>query len=575
MRKVKVLFFAADPLAVLPHGRTAALQLGDDVREVRERVEAVTHPSAIEFDWRLAARTEDLVKALRQTRPQVVHFSGHGEIDGLVLTAPGGRGAKLVDGDAIRRIFEVFSHRVRLVVLSACYSTAQAEAIADVVGCAIGTSGRIDDADAILFDAAFYSAIACGESVQTAFDQASAELELSGPRGTRPELLSRKGVNPARRFLVPRFRRTKQTAAGTALILSIAALIASWPKTPVDAPPPLRGIQLGDCASSTVAPSAMSASTAAEGAATSGVSSGAAADLAEAKALCAAGNYEAAFPLFKRAAQAGEPEAMGFEGIAYLTGEGTHREPELGVELLRDAAQKGDLRSMTTLATAYQNGYGVKQPSDRWAKHWLRKAAMEMGDAEAMRRLGVFYREERNDSSLIWLPKAIDAGSGDARVDLGLMYHHGRMVTIDTAHALDLYRTAAGTGSRRGMFAMGEAYKMGFGVPQSYDSATAYYLRAACTGSGDAMNALGVLYQTGLGVSKDPAEAIRWFRLADAAGSEVAAGNLRALKTPDQPRRWRGPVAGLLKWLGLSEPQPELSCASAVTPPVVPQASPP
>lgn len=573
MRKVKVLFFAADPLAVLPYGRTPALQLGDDVREVRERVEAATHEFVMEFDWRLAARTEDLVKALRQTRPQVVHFSGHGENEGLVLTAPGGRGARLVDAEAVRRIFEVFRHRVRLVILSACYSKEQAEAIADVVGCAIGTSGRIEDADAILFNAAFYSAIACGESVQAAFDQASAELELSGPRGTRPELLARKGVNPSSLFLVPRFRRSKATVAATALILSIAALMASWPPETIDSPPRLRGIQLGDCTSSTSAPSPISAPAPAEGAATSGASSGAAADLAEAKALCAAGNYEAAFPLFKRAAQAGEPEAMGFQGIAHLTGEGTHPEPELGVELLRDGAQKGDLRSMTTLATAYQNGYGVKQQSDRWAKYWLRKAATEMGDAEAMRRLGVFYREERNDSALIWLPKAIDAGSMDARVDLGIMYHHGRMVTIDTGQALDLYRTAAGAGSGRGMYVMGEAYKTGFGVRQSYDSAIAYYLKAACEGSADAMNALGVLYQNGLGVSKNPAEATRWFRLADAAGSEVAAGNLHALKTPDRPRRWRGPVARLLKWLGLSESQPQLSCAAPVTPPRAPQTS--
>src|SRR5215218_5164931 len=139
MRKVKILFFAADPLAVLPNGRTAELQLGQDVREVRQRVEAAEHTSVLDFDWRLAARTDDLVKALRQTRPAVVHFSGHGGNDGLVLTAAGGQGAQLVDAEALTRIFEVFPNRVRLVVLSACYSKAQAEAIREQVGCAIGT----------------------------------------------------------------------------------------------------------------------------------------------------------------------------------------------------------------------------------------------------------------------------------------------------------------------------------------------------------------------------------------------------------------------------------------------------
>lgn len=571
MRKVKVLFFAADPRLGRPDG--VPLELADEMREIEEQVKKARYSSRLEFEPHGAARADDLLDFLEHTNARVVHFSGHGGHRGLALVARDGHNVHPIDAAALKRVFHQYRGPVRLVVLSACSSKDEAQAIADIVGCAIGTYGEISDAAATTFNSWFYRAIANGYSVLRAFEQARTALHVHRiPEKEYPDLFLRERVNPARLFLVPRFRRHKQATAATVLTLLAAILIASWPTTPPPSPAQLRGVQLGDCGSSTAAPSAMLAPAAAEGAATSGASSGAAADLAEAKALCAAGNYEAAFPLFKRAAQAGDPEAMGFLGIAHLTGDGTHPEPELGVELLRDGAQKGDLRSMTTLATAYQNGYGVKQQS-RWAKYWLRKAATEMGDKEAMRRLGVFYRDERNDSVLIWLPKAIDSGSMDARVDLAIMYHHGRMVPIDTVQALDLYRTAAEAGSTRGMLAMGEAYKTGFGGLQSYDSATAYYLRAACEGSGDAMNALGVQYQNGLGVPKDPAEATRWFRLADAAGSEVAAGNLQALKTPDRPRRWRGPVARLLKWLGRSESQPQLSCATSVTPQPVPQTS--
>lgn len=571
MRKVKVLFFAADPRLGRPDG--VPLELADEMREIEEQVKKARYGNRLKFELHGAARADDLLDFLEHTDARVVHFSGHGGRRGLVLVARDGHSVHPVDAAALKRVFHEYHGPVRLVVLSTCSSKDEAQAIADIVGCAIGTISDISDAAATTFNSRFYRAIANGHSVLRAFEHARTALQVYRiPREEYPELFVGKRAKPAKLFLVPRFRRHKQVASASIVMLLAAMVIASWPTKPPPPPISLRGIQLGDCASSTAVPLPMSAPVPAEGAATSGASSRAAADLAEAKALCAAGNYEAAFPLFRSAAQAGNPEAMGFLGIAHLTGEGTHPEPELGVELLRDGAQKGDLRSITTLATAYQNGYGVKQQS-RWAKYWLRKAATEMGDEEAMRRLGVFYRDERNDSALIWLPKAIDSGSMDARVDLAIMYHHGRMVPIDTVQALDLYRTAAGAGSTRALFAMGEAYKTGFGVLPSYDSAIAYYLRAACEGSGDAMNALGVQYQNGLGVPKDPAEATRWFRLADAAGSEVAAGNLQALKTPDRPRRWRGPVARVLKWLGRAESQPQLSCATAVTPQPVPRTS--
>lgn len=565
MRKIKILFFAADPLAVLSDKRAAALQLGKDVQEILERVKNAPYAALLEFKWYLAARTRDFARSLRESRPTIVHFSGHGDSKGLVVNTEDGHGAQHVEGAALKRLFEVFPNSVRLVVLSACYSTPQAEAIAEAVGCAIGTPGQITDDDAIEFNAAFYCAIASGESVQRAFDQAKAEIGLRPPLGTRPELIVRNGLDPSRVFLVPRFGRVKRATAGVSAVLLAAVLAVSCPPPP---PPPSsaappRGVQLGDCGAP-LTRSAMVEHGPAGGAVTSG-SSEPAANLAAAKALCAAGNYEDAFPLFEQAAQAGNLEAEGLVGIAHMSGEGTHLHPELGVKLLREAASKGDVRSMLALAAAYENGYGVKSRSLRWAKHWLLKAVSEAGDAEAMRRLGVIYRDERSDSALQLLSKAVDAGSVDARVDLGEMYEKGIQVTMDTAQAILLYRSAAQNLSARGMFTLGRAYERGFGVPQSHVHAHRLYRQAACSGSADAMNAIGAQYQQGLGVPADREEAIRWFRLAEATGSDVGAGNLNALKAPEHPRRWKGPVGKVLGWLGLSESQPRLECKTPVS----------
>ena len=229
MRKVKILFFAADPLSSPPNGYEPRLRLDDDVREIRVRVRAAEHREALEFDYRLAARPADLLQALNETQPQVVHFSGHGGSEGLVLVDPQGRGANYVDAAALSQLFQAFRGGIRVVVLNACFSLPQAEAIMKVVGCAIGTSRPISDAAAITFGSSFYSALAFGRSVKAAFEQACAELALSHPAERDcPRLLSRRDVDPGKIRLVPSARRTStvRKLGFGATALAAAALAA-------------------------------------------------------------------------------------------------------------------------------------------------------------------------------------------------------------------------------------------------------------------------------------------------------------------------------------------------------------
>ncbi|HEX8673370.1 MAG TPA: CHAT domain-containing protein, partial [Longimicrobium sp.] len=522
MKKIKVLFFAADPMSALRDG-PPRLQLGEDFRGITERVEEHGRRSPFEFDCQFDARPEDLVNRLRLTSPQIVHFSGHGNLEGLKFTASHGGGAQLVRGAALKEFLKVFPHEIRLVVLSACYSRDQAESIAEVVGCAIGTPGGIADADAIRFDAAFYGFIAGGDSVATAFRKAKAELEVGGPQGATPELLPRKDINPAKLFLVRKSRRWKQGTAAAG-ILAVAALVVASVRPPVTETPLPAGFRAMGC----VAPSTSAAMTnSSMEAATSAVSSGTVAELEEAKARCAAGDADSAFHLFEKAARAGNLEAQGLEAIAYMTGRGAHHDPELGVEKLRKAAHKGDLRSMTVLATAYETGYGMTRASRYHARYWLNKAARR-GDAEAMRRLGVVYRQAKSDSALYWLNRAVAAGSADARVDLGYMYDGGLLVARDKEKAFQQYAAAARAGSPRGMYAVGSVFQAGVGVKKDAVQAHRWFYRAACAGSPDAMAAIGEQYLLGNGVPADSGMAKRWFRLASAAGSTLAVRKLHA-----------------------------------------------
>lgn len=533
LSKVEILCFAADPL-------DGSLQLEEDVRRIRQKVGTARHRRALRFDWHLAVRAEDMLDAMMEKRPQIVHFSGHGDGQGLLFLGPDGQPNR-AHTSALRTLFEMLGGGVQLVLLSACTSRPQAEAIRDVVGCAIGTVGDIPDDVAITFNAEFYRSIASGYSVQAAYDQACLLLSMKHyDYRACTVLLVRDDVDASRLVLVSRRDSLRRVGLAAAAIAVLASMI---PVSDAPPPPARAEMRLGDCTSVTPTFSAAVPAPAAAASDDGATATGPAADLARAKSLCAAGDYAAAVPLFKRAAQAGLPEAMGFLGIAYQSGEGIARDSAEAIERLRDGATAGDPRAMIALSIAYQNGFeqgfGVKRQL-RWAHHWLDKAANQKGSVEAMLNKGLLLLEERKDSlALDWFRRAVAAGSLDARVEVGRLYEQGRAVRRDAAEALRWYRMAADSGSPRGMFAVGKVHQNGTGARRDYDQARTWYHRAACAGSPDGMYHLGLLYRDGLGVPRDRDEAVRWFRRAADAGSAVAEASLAQLKEERQPRRPR------------------------------------
>jgi TPR repeat protein len=561
MNPVNVLYFAADPFSIPPEGRDRLL-LDREYRETLEKVRLAEHRDVLRFHPRMAARVSDIPQALRETRPQVVHFSGHGGVNGLAFTHADDHGAQRVDAAALEQVFRAFRGNIQLAVLSACDSHEEARAIARAVGCAIGISGKISDEAAIVFNAYFYSGIAFGESVRTAFDRAKAVIALHKLDFECLELIA-DGADASHLVLIPsdplpatltpvapapaaapaeaaavlapprRGRRLvpgRVGAAASALVVT-AAMVANPPV----GPPPIEltpsdiacGAQLPGPGRPLTGVGRLASSPALANAA------GSAAVLAEARALFGAGNYRAAAQAFEEAATAGNAEAMGCLGYMYLYGRGVEQKLVAGFNLVHDAAfEERDPHAMYALGHAYLNGIGT-DAREHLAKHWFQEAA-EQRFAEAIRSLGTLVQKTRSDSShraaVEWFKKAVDAQSVDARVDIGLAYERGLGVRRDTANALRWYRSAADDGSPRGMLAVGQSFERGFGVPQSYDSAISWYRRAAHGGSADAMHHLGVLYAEGRGVRRSRTSAIRWFKRAERAGDRLADDNLRALR---------------------------------------------
>jgi len=190
MDKVKVLFLAANP------GGTQPLKLDAEIRQITAKVRAAEYRDSLELVSRWAVRPDDLLQALLEVKPHVVHFSGHGSSAAELILLDDRGNPKPVSQEALVHLFRTLKDNVRVVVLNACYSRPQAEALAETIDCTVGMNRPIGDEAAIVFAASFYRALGFGRSVREAFELGRAALLLEGiPEDQTPELVTRPGVD--------------------------------------------------------------------------------------------------------------------------------------------------------------------------------------------------------------------------------------------------------------------------------------------------------------------------------------------------------------------------------------------
>ena len=158
--RLRILFLAANP------SELTALDLAEEVRDVKLTLDAVAYRDSVEYNDEHAVRPDDLVRFVRRYKPNVVHFSGHGSTPGIYLHQESG-GAQLVPGERLRKFLE--GRGVRLVVLNACHSKDQADALMSVVDAVVGTTDAVGDEAARRFSSAFYRGMGNGLSVGDAF----------------------------------------------------------------------------------------------------------------------------------------------------------------------------------------------------------------------------------------------------------------------------------------------------------------------------------------------------------------------------------------------------------------------
>jgi len=194
--KIVVLVLAANPID------ESSLRLDEEVRLITTEIRASEFRDVIRLESRWAVRPLDLLQALNELKPSIVHFSGHGTEDGQLVFQGDNNTVKFVSLHAIVATMQA-AEGVQLVFLNACFSAAQAQAVVQHVPAAIGMTDAIDDIAARIFAAKFYSALGFGHSVERAYLQAQAALTLEGMSNEDFSfLVTAPGVDPAQLVLV-------------------------------------------------------------------------------------------------------------------------------------------------------------------------------------------------------------------------------------------------------------------------------------------------------------------------------------------------------------------------------------
>jgi len=220
--KHTILFLAANPLG------TDRVALDREARAIQVELERSGFRDRFELVTRWAAEPLDLLRELRKLKPTVVHFSGHGtagvaghppgpeshrDIDiepghnggdprpGLFFQGPDG-GPQLVSTEALEATFGAAGSSVKLIVLSACYSELNAQALLRHVGCVVGMSGAIAADAARSFSIGFYGGLGERESISAAYAQGRAAISLQGlAEHDRPKLAVHTGIDAGKLVL--------------------------------------------------------------------------------------------------------------------------------------------------------------------------------------------------------------------------------------------------------------------------------------------------------------------------------------------------------------------------------------
>lgn len=205
--KLRVLYLTANPDAteserieadgtILREG--VWLRVDREVRSIKKAIRGSKYRDLVEVHHMPAATREDILEGLNDFRPHIIHFSGHGRGQSLLMESDSADATAgvVLEFDLLGAALSATTTPPGLLVLNACETLEGAETLLNATPIIVAMSEEVSDDAAIIFAKQFYTAIASAQSVGKALEQARVALRMAELGEDRvPEYIARADVD--------------------------------------------------------------------------------------------------------------------------------------------------------------------------------------------------------------------------------------------------------------------------------------------------------------------------------------------------------------------------------------------
>lgn len=179
----RILFLSSNP------GDTTLLRLDKEHRAVDE-AKARFGSKSDTVERHHATTLEDLTRTLTESQYDIVQFSGHGSVEGIVLEDVNLDGSSLISAQQLGAILFEAQSNLRVTILMCCFSSGAIPQMIRAAPYLITVSGKGNDETVIDFVRVFYETFFQRRSIEKAFYMA--QLFVSGKKPRLHAVLSRR-----------------------------------------------------------------------------------------------------------------------------------------------------------------------------------------------------------------------------------------------------------------------------------------------------------------------------------------------------------------------------------------------
>jgi len=176
-QRLKILYLAAAPTS------EERLRVDREYAELQNLIDTPLFKDRIQLYSRHAVTPQEILNAFNRIKPDIIHFSGHGDDDGILVddgTLDGFDGVD-IDYDILAKMIKSLEVKPQILILNSCRSAAQIDQFLQVCPLVIAMNKSIKDATGIKFTTTFYAALSNAVNVQNAVMQAETQIAIYVP----------------------------------------------------------------------------------------------------------------------------------------------------------------------------------------------------------------------------------------------------------------------------------------------------------------------------------------------------------------------------------------------------------